>query len=189
MVLLVRDPRDVVASSMDARRSDSWLAANRGRAGRETLRDRKPDRYVRKRAEVLVEQFGNAMKAYEAHRGPKALVRYEELHGDTFGTLRRMYSTLGVAVDEEVLRHAVEKHAWEGIPEELKGEGRFHRKATPGGVCNPGAWDSRRDDRPRLGPADRSPRSPPTPKLRPPRSGRSARPCPSSAPAPFRRTG
>jgi hypothetical protein len=133
MVLLVRDPRDVVASSMDARRGDSWLAANRGRGGRDTLRDRKPDAYVRKRAEALVEQFGKAMQAYQAHRGRKALVRYEELRADTFETLRRIYSELGVEVDDDTLRHAADKHAWEGIPEELKGEGRFHRKAKPGG--------------------------------------------------------
>jgi hypothetical protein len=27
----------------------------------------------------------------------------------------------------------VEKHSWESIPEEEKGEGKFYRKATPGG--------------------------------------------------------
>ena len=27
----------------------------------------------------------------------------------------------------------VEKHSWENIPEEEKGEGKFYRKATPGG--------------------------------------------------------
>jgi hypothetical protein len=28
---------------------------------------------------------------------------------------------------------AVEKHAWENVPAEDKGEGKFHRKAQPGG--------------------------------------------------------
>ena len=27
----------------------------------------------------------------------------------------------------------MEKHAWENVPEEEKGRGKFHRKATPGG--------------------------------------------------------
>jgi hypothetical protein len=27
----------------------------------------------------------------------------------------------------------VDKHAWENIPEEEKGQGKFYRKATPGG--------------------------------------------------------
>jgi hypothetical protein len=36
-------------------------------------------------------------------------------------------------VDERELAKAVEKHAWENIPKEKKGEGKFYRKATPGG--------------------------------------------------------
>jgi hypothetical protein len=36
-------------------------------------------------------------------------------------------------VDERELTRAVEKHAWENIPEKDKGEGKFYRKASPGG--------------------------------------------------------
>jgi Sulfotransferase domain len=36
-------------------------------------------------------------------------------------------------VDEGELERVVEKHSWENIPEEEKGEGKFYRKATPGG--------------------------------------------------------
>ena len=61
------------------------------------------------------------------------LVRYEELRADTLGTMKRMYSKLDVPVDEAELERAVEKHSWENIPEEEKGEGKFYRKATPGG--------------------------------------------------------
>lgn len=35
-------------------------------------------------------------------------------------------------MDDEQLERAVEKRSWENIPEEEKGEGKFHRKATPG---------------------------------------------------------
>ncbi len=130
MVLLTRDPRDVVASSMDARSEGGWLAENK--RGSKTL-DRNPNAYVKQRAKAFLEQMGNSKEAYEAHQGRKALVKYEELRADTFGTMRRMYSELGVPVDEGELRRAVEKHAWENIPEEKKGEGKFYRKATPGG--------------------------------------------------------
>jgi hypothetical protein len=61
------------------------------------------------------------------------VVRYEDLRADTLGTMKRMYSALGVPVDETRLAQAVEKHSWENIPEEEKGEGKFHRKAEPGG--------------------------------------------------------
>jgi hypothetical protein len=36
-------------------------------------------------------------------------------------------------IPEVGLARAVEKHAWENVPEEQKGPGRFNRKATPGG--------------------------------------------------------
>jgi hypothetical protein len=43
-----------------------------------------------------------------------------------------MYEELGIAVDPGELARAVEQHAWENIPEEKKGEGKFYRKASPG---------------------------------------------------------
>jgi hypothetical protein len=47
--------------------------------------------------------------------------------------MKRMYSALGVPVDEGELARVVERHSWENIPEDKKGEGKFYRKATPGG--------------------------------------------------------
>ena len=76
--------------------------------------------------------MGNAKRAYDAHRGKKVLVRYEELRADTLSHMKRIYSTLGVPVDEEELARVVEKHSWENIPEEKRGEGKFYRKASPG---------------------------------------------------------
>ncbi len=61
------------------------------------------------------------------------MIKYEELRADTLGTMKRMYSALGVAVDEGELSRVVEKHSWENIPEEKRGEGKFYRKAKPGG--------------------------------------------------------
>lgn len=61
-------------------------------------------------------------------------VRYEELLANTLGTMERIYSALGIEVNEEQLGRAVEKHSLENIPEEKKGEGKCRRKATPLGV-------------------------------------------------------
>ena len=47
--------------------------------------------------------------------------------------MKLVYSTLGLPVEEGELARVVEKHSWENIPEEQKGEGKFYRKATPGG--------------------------------------------------------
>ncbi len=134
MVLLVRDPRDVVASSMDARKEGSWLYENRGEEKRRgALPDRKPNAYVKKRARAYLQNIGNSREAYANHKGYKALVRYEDLLGDPPGTMKRMYASLGIEVGEKEILRAIEKHAWENIPEEQKGEGKFYRKATPGG--------------------------------------------------------
>jgi hypothetical protein len=134
VIFLVRDPRDVAASGLDAARKGSWQYENAADRGwkREALADNQPDVWVRRRAQNYVRHAGKAKEAYEAHRGPKALVRYEELRDDTLGTMENLYSTLGIEVGREDLVRAVEKHAWENIPENEKGQGKFYRKATPG---------------------------------------------------------
>jgi hypothetical protein len=126
VVLLVRDPRDVVASWVDSRKQGAWQD-DPERVGMTQ------EEIVNRRAKKFVENVGGAKQAYDAHEGPKVLIRYEELRADALGTMGRLYSTLGVPVDEAALRRAVDKHAWENIPEEKKGEGKFYRKATPGG--------------------------------------------------------
>jgi hypothetical protein len=135
MILLVRDPRDVVASSLDARSEGGWnFERNKDRRQRDGKQPPKKGSvsFAEGRARRYLRGMGNAKMAYDAHDGPKALVRYEELRADTLGTTRRIYSTLGVTVNEEELARVVEEHSWENIPEEEKGEGKFYRKASPG---------------------------------------------------------
>jgi hypothetical protein len=128
LVLLTRDPREVVASWIDAVQEDAW--AERRAPGVAASTD--PVLLAQRRAEGCLRNLGGAKKAYDAHEGPKALVRYEDLKADTLGTMRRMYASLEIPVDEAELSRVVEKHAWENIPEETKGEGKFYRKASPG---------------------------------------------------------
>jgi hypothetical protein len=133
MIFLIRDPRDVVASSMDARSEGSWLSERREAQGRASKRDRNPNGYVRMRANSYVQQIEKTRQAYDAHGGRKVLVRYEDLRADTLATMKRIYSELEMPVDERELARSVEKNAWENIPEEEKGEGKKRRKAKPGG--------------------------------------------------------
>ena len=136
MILLARDPRDVIASSMDAKGEGGWNYEKHKKLYKERRRapsSKNPDAFVQKQARNYLGQMGKAKEAYDAHRGPKVLVRYEELRADTLGTMKRMYATLGIEVDEGELARIVEKYSWENIPEDQKGEGKFYRKATPGG--------------------------------------------------------
>lgn len=133
MIFLMRDPRDVVASAMDALREESWGANQGGNKG--WGQDTTPEglnALAERQATRYLQYAGNARQAYEAHKGRKILVRYEDLRYWTFEELKRIYSTLDIPIEEQQIHHAVEKHSWESIPEEKKGEGRFYRKATPG---------------------------------------------------------
>lgn len=137
MIFLVRDPRDVAASSLDATRKGSWFRERREQkqakpTNRFAFADADPDEHVRKNAKGYVRQTGKAKDAYESHGGPKVLVTYEELVADTLGAMKRIHETLGVQVDERDLARVVEKNSWGNIPEEERGEGKFYRKGSPG---------------------------------------------------------
>ncbi len=135
MILLVRDPRDIVSSMLDGARRGGWMYERKQSDDwkRKALPQNKPNVFVRKRSRKYLQHAGSAKKAYDAHGGLKVLVRYEELRADTLGTMKRMYSALGIEVEEGELKRVVKKHSWENIPEGEKGEGKFYRKATPGG--------------------------------------------------------
>ena len=127
VILLVRDPRDVVSSLLDAQRRGSWGA------GDEALADTAPDEFVRQRAMMYNASFGKAWEAYREHKGRKVTTRYEDLRYDALGELEKIYSSLGIPVEGGQLRVVVEKHAWENIPERQKGPNKPRRKARPGG--------------------------------------------------------
>jgi hypothetical protein len=133
MVLLVRDPRDTVASALDAVNRGIWRGdVWRGMYGGDEPGER-PDAFVEQAAHSYLRHVGEAKRAYDAHAGRKVLIRYEDLRADALGTMKRLYAELEIAVEEGELIRAVEKHSWENIPEDKKGEGKFYRKATPGG--------------------------------------------------------
>jgi hypothetical protein len=133
MILLVRDPRDVVSSAMAAQRKGSWGEGWRANGGGDSLADSDPDEFARQWANMYSVSLGNAREAYEAHKGPKAVIRYEDLRADTLETMRGLYSSLGIPVGEQELARVVQRHAWENVPENKKGPDKPHRKATPGG--------------------------------------------------------
>jgi hypothetical protein len=135
MIFLARDPRDVAASALDATKEGNWMYETMDEDGRKrkSMADKDPDSVVRGRARTYLRQVESINEAYNAHRGRKVLIRYEDLRADTLGTMKRVYSMLEIPVEEETLARAVEKHSWENVPEKEKGEGKFYRKASPGG--------------------------------------------------------
>src|SRR5215207_10086059 len=136
MIFLMRDPRDVVASALDRHRKGGQAYERlrkdprRGDADRV---ERDPEAATKGQARRYIRNVSSVKQAYEAHRGSKVMIRYEELRYDTVETLKRIYSTLSIPVEEEELAQAVEKNSWENVPEEDKGPRKNRRKATPGG--------------------------------------------------------
>ena len=136
MIVLVRDPRDVISSKMDAAREGSWAEEaqkSKGQEKKNTSADSKPAAFVKSQARRYVQLIDLAQQAYDAHRGPKVLVRYEDLRAQPLETMRHIYEKLGIPAQERELARVVEKHAWENIPERKKGAGKFYRKGSPGG--------------------------------------------------------
>jgi hypothetical protein len=135
MIFLVRDPRDVAASAMDAHRKGSRdLKARWGREPRaHELVENDPDAFVRLRAETYLRDIQYTKRAYESHAGHKVLVRYEDLRTNTLAEMKRIYEALEISVTEEELARVSEKFAWESIPQDEKGPGKLRRKAKPGG--------------------------------------------------------
>jgi Sulfotransferase family len=126
MILLLRDPRDVVASNLDAFKRGSW--------GLRTIRQESiSDIPVEAVVNEYLQNISNAKQAYDYHKGPKVLIKYEDLGKNALCSMRYIYSALGIHVVQEELTHVVDKYSWEKIPDESKGEGKFYRKATPGG--------------------------------------------------------
>lgn len=138
MIFLVRDPRDVAASKMDAQRRGSRPSQRRTTKlpelfEKSTEADRWPEAFVTEQARNYLQDIELTRQAYEAHEGHKVLIRYEDLRADTLGTIKHIYSALEIPVDERELVRVIEKFSWENLQEEEKGSGKIRRKATPGG--------------------------------------------------------
>jgi Sulfotransferase domain len=135
-LLMLRDPRDVLSSMLDANQPGTWVERTRGRGGRQfkgpsealdrsELLQRKTHQYVR--------DVDWALEGYRAHSGPRSIVRYEDLRRDPSGELRRLARILSVPLREQEASRIAEAHAWESIPDSSKGSGSFYRKGTVGG--------------------------------------------------------
>ena len=128
VVLLARDPRDAIASDYDTELPGSWWTSRRDAP---SLTSDEYDFWTIRSRRYLWD-FEMASDAYRAATAPKAIVRYEDLHADTEGELRRLRDDLGLPWSDESIHAAVEKFAWRNVPDDQKGPGRFYRSGEPG---------------------------------------------------------
>jgi Sulfotransferase family len=132
LLFLVRDGRDVIDSLIDAMLArDSWWQKSRGSNEAKMVNGRLA--FIRHHADLWVKRTASVQRAYAA--APESLrlkVGYEALLEDTAGGFSEMLDWLGLSVDAETVRAAVEKRAFSSIPAERKGPGKRARSATPG---------------------------------------------------------
>jgi len=125
-IFMLRDPRDVIASLIDARKPGSWMDERLTQEFDRTKIVKQSIRRFERIAEVLAELEATAAgRFYE--------MRYERLRADTLAEMRHLAHVLALPCDEGMLERAVERHAYERIPAERKGPGRFVRTARVGG--------------------------------------------------------
>lgn len=126
LILLVRDPFDVLDSYLDLQKPGSWN--NRfGEAGEDPLEASN----VRRTAEHIRTTIELALAAYEQFDPDRRLiVSYEELLADATDKLRRAARLVDVEVCDEAIAAAVEKHAFS--KHEKTGELEFRRRGEAG---------------------------------------------------------
>ena len=126
VIFMLRDPRDVIASLIDARKPGSWMDQRvTGDFDRGSIVNGSVRRFLR---------IGDVLdELAEIAPGRICEVRYEDLRADTTAEMQRIASVLGLPVDAAVISAAVERHAYEAIPEDKKGPGMFVRTARVGG--------------------------------------------------------
>lgn len=142
-VLIVRDPRDVVASL--ANHNNSTLEAAAALMGDpDGAVANKPDRQPLQLRQQLLGWSGFHRSWLDQTDVPVHLVRYEDLEADTPGTLGRLLGDLGIAVGPARLARAAELSAFERLQaQEAEGgfregpvrmaTGRFFRSGRSGG--------------------------------------------------------
>ncbi len=131
MIFLLRDPRDVIDSFMDAMSEGGWLASTGYMRTLATPEDRLS--FARTEARSWLERTQAVQRAYESHPEERRYrLHYEELRTDTERTLAKLLAWMGDDRGERAIKAAVKATAFEAIPAENRGRGKQRRTATPG---------------------------------------------------------
>jgi hypothetical protein len=131
VLFLIRDGRDVVDSMLDLFTTAAWGPAQE--LGWDGLPPEERDKFVLGNSANWVYRMDVVERACELV-GPEASlrVRYEDLFAATADELVRIARWLGVDASADWAAEVADRHAFERIPEEERGSGKFHRAATPG---------------------------------------------------------
>lgn len=131
LLFLIRDPRDVLDSHLDAIDAGSWMANRFGAAA--TLSPRERLDFLAGQAHRWLTRTEVIERAYERLPDDQRYrVRYEDLRSDTVNSLRGIVRWLGLDVADARLHDIAKLLSFDALPEDARGKGKFTRAATPG---------------------------------------------------------
>ena len=131
LLFLMRDPRDVLDSELDAVEGGSWMAAQWGMQTPLSAEERRG--FLRSQAHRWIVRTESVQRVYD--RLPETqrhMVRYEDLLADTPAELSRIFRWLGLSVSDRRVGEAVSRLSFGSLPEASRGQGKFTRSAAPG---------------------------------------------------------
>jgi len=130
IIVIRRDGRDVVDSSIDANWEGSWFNTKAGTLGINERTKMSKMRKAAKNWKIRTIALNDLYKNY-----PKDLryrIKYEDLLKNTFDEVQKIYKFMGISISAKKLKALVEKYKFENIPEIKKGPGKPKRYAKPG---------------------------------------------------------
>jgi len=132
IILLMRDPRDVIDSRIDEVSTGGWeLELKKG--VEDVVVNELRISSIRNNANYWVGLMKILMKTFENHsKDLRYLLRYEDLLTNTEQELEKLYQFLGIDIDEKNLNAIIQKFSFKKVPQEEKGKGQFKRFASPG---------------------------------------------------------
>jgi hypothetical protein len=130
LLFLLRDGRDVVDSELAANLNGAWVSKQF--AGAVGIDDDARMDFVIQSAYKWLWRTETVQQAYAAHRGPKHLLRYEDLLDEPMTRMRALLDWLGLDVEDGELDGWIHKHSFDRIPARIRGPEAFFRAARPG---------------------------------------------------------
>jgi hypothetical protein len=128
LLFLLRDGRDVVDSTLASLLPGSWgQRAHRNMRG---VSDSERVDVVTRLAYQWLWQTEVVEIAFAEHRGPKYMLRYEDLLREPERHVGEILDWLGLPLEQAEVSKLAERFAFEEVRE--RGPDRFHRSATPG---------------------------------------------------------
>jgi len=132
IIILLRDGRDVIDSKIDAESPGGW-EINEKKGFRKEVTETNRQQHIRRFSQVWNGLIEILLKAYENHSPElRLLLKYEDLRVNTFQELKKIYQFLEVKIDDKEIQKIVNKFAFENIPQNERGKGKFKRFASPG---------------------------------------------------------